>query len=111
LREEIIRRSKSPFETAFFVTDMGMLENERFHVCPWISIGGPETNMWTRRFTADFPNGTFSEGGVFVQERIGQGDRRLLLWGNTRGNTVRALEFFLTRGGIDQFLRLIWQHA
>ncbi|MGO8697049.1 MAG: toll/interleukin-1 receptor domain-containing protein [Limisphaerales bacterium] len=113
LRSELQKHSKGndPLQTAFVVTDKALIAEPRFQVCPWISVGGPESNEWTRKFADEFPPGKVDVDAVRVQERIADGDRRMLLWGYGREETVKAVEHFINGDGLARYLDLVWQRS
>jgi len=108
LRQEIKCRSKNDLQAAFIITEGALSAETRFQYCPWISLGGPPSNGWTKRFTQQFPSGKLENDAVRVQERIAEGDKRVLLWGNGREETVSAVDHFINHGGLDKYLELVW---
>jgi hypothetical protein len=66
---------------------------------------------WTRKFTEQFPLGAIGSDGARIQERLSEGDSRVMLWGSGREQTVQAVKHFLNGGGLDKYLSLVWQRT
>jgi hypothetical protein len=108
LREKISGYSRAELEAAFIVTDSGLLQDARFQSCACISLGGPETNAFTRAKEHELQLDPASSDGVFLQHNIDRGDRRVLLWGKGREETIEAVERFISTGLLVRYLKLVW---
>jgi len=110
LQGEIGRRgSGHPYRRAVVVTDIAWFETSQFHNSPTVAIGGPGVNGVSGRFGADLPTVWTEEERVVIQADFSEGVRRAALWGVDRAATSAAVDAFISRGWLDEFLDRCWR--
>lgn len=107
---EIARRGSGlPYRRAVVVTDADWFETESLDRAPMIGIGGPGANGVTGRFASDLPSVWTDGDRVIIQARLDGRPPQVLLWGMDRFATTEAVEAFLDRGWLDEFLERCWR--
>jgi hypothetical protein len=110
LRDRINRRGRPhPFRWAAIVTDTVLMQDPRFLECPLIAVGGPAANQITTRLQEQLPRVAVGRENISVQHNIGSGDRRMALWGPLAADTAEAVEYAISSGLLDEFLKTIWR--
>jgi hypothetical protein len=109
LRAEIGKRGHPhPFRWAAIVTDATLMRDPKYLECPVISIGGPMANQTTTMLQEPLPRVAVGKENIWVHHKIGLGDRRVALWGPLGCDTAEAVDYFITSGLLDEFLKMIW---
>jgi hypothetical protein len=110
LRDEINRRGRQEnLETAFMVTDTGLLQDQTFMQCSLICIGGSVSNQLTATIADQLEADPVGAEWVKIQHAMSKGDKRVALWGGGAAETARAVDLFITSGLLDRFLGMLWE--
>ena len=110
LQEEIDRRGAGhPYRRAVVVTDDAWFETMQFHGNPTLAVGGPGVNGVSGRFGAELPTVWSDEERVIIQADLSESARRAALWGMDRAATAAAVEAFISRGWLEEFLDRCWR--
>ncbi len=110
LRTEIDLRGRgSAYRRALLVGDETWFATELFHDAPTIAVGGPGVNAVAGRFASTVPSVWTDGEEVVIQAVIDQGPRQASLWGVNRQATAAAVEAFIARGWLDEFLDRCWR--
>lgn len=109
LRQEITQRGTGwPYRRAVVVSDVAWFDTELFDGAPTIAIGGPGANAVTGRLVTEVPSVWTDGDRVVIQARLDGSPPQVLLWGMDRFATSEAVEAFLDRGWLDEFLERCW---
>jgi hypothetical protein len=109
LRDEINKKGRPhPFRWATMVTDATLIRDPRYLECPVISVGGPEANEITKTLEGQVPRVAIGRENIRVHHNIESGDRRMVLWGPLGVDTEEAVEYAISSGLLDEFLKMIW---
>ena len=110
LKREIDRRGEGhSYRRALIVGDAAWFETPAFMQSPTIAVGGPGVNGVSGRFAAEIPTVWTEADRVVIQAELGGGRRRAALWGMDRAATGEAVETFVARGWLDEFLERCWR--
>ncbi len=110
LRDEITARGRGwPYRRAVTVSDVAWFETDLLDGAPTIAIGGPGANGVTGRLAGELPSVWSDRDRVIIQARLDAVPPRVLLWGMDRYATNEAVEAFLARGWLDEFLERCWR--
>lgn len=110
LKAEIDARGRGwPYRRAVVVDDERWFETEMFHAAPVIAIGGPGANGVAARLAGQVPAVWTDGDRVVIQAELGDGKRCALLWGSDRHATTEAVDAFIGRGWLDEFLDRCWR--
>lgn len=110
LKAEIDSRGRGwPYRRAVVVDDEQWFETEMFHAAPVIAIGGPGANGVSARLAGELPAVWTDGDRVVIQAELTEGRRRASLWGSDRHATTEAVEAFIARGWLDEFLDRCWR--
>ncbi len=110
LQEEIDRRGAGhQYRRAVVVTDDAWFETMQFHGLPTLAIGGPGVNGVSGRFGAELPTVWSDDDRVIIQADLSSPNRRAALWGMDRAATAAAVDTFIARGWLDEFLDQCWR--
>lgn len=110
LRQEIDQRGGGyPYRRAVVVTDMSWFQTPLFHSAPTIAVGGPGVNGVAGQFVNVLPSVWTDADRVVIQAELGGGSRRAALWGVDRDATGEAVNAFVNRGWLDEFLDRCWR--
>ena len=110
LQEEIDRRGAGhPYRRAVVVTDDAWFETMQFHGNPTLAVGGPGVNGVSGRFGAELPTVWSENERVIIQAEMSATSRRATLWGMDRAATAAAVDTFIVRGWLDEFLDQCWR--
>lgn len=97
------------YRRAVVVTDESWFETPLLQAAPTIAIGGPGANGVAERFAGELPS-VWSDGDrVVIQAGLHEGPRRAALWGMDRHATAEAVDTFVHRGWLDEFLERCWR--
>jgi hypothetical protein len=109
LRDEINKKGRPhPFRWAAMVTDATLIRDPRYLECPVISVGGPAANEITKTLKEQVPRVATGRENIWVHHNIGSGDRRMVLWGPLGVDTEEVVEYAISSGLLDEFLKMIW---
>lgn len=110
LRTEILNRGAGlPYRRAVVVSDVDWFESNLLDGAPIIGIGGPGANAVTGRLAGEVPSVWTNGDRVIIQARLDARPPQVLLWGMDRFATSEAVEAFLDRGWLDEFLERCWR--
>jgi hypothetical protein len=110
LRDEIDRRGEGwTYRRAVLVSDVDWFETDALDGAPTISIGGPGANAVTGRLAGELRAVWTDADRVIIQARLDGGAPQASLWGMDRHATAEAVEAFMTRGWLDEFLEKCWR--
>jgi hypothetical protein len=98
-----------PYRRAVVVSDEAWLTSRLLHQAPTITVGGPGANGVAGRFAPELVT-VWTEGDrVVIQVMLDEGPRRAALWGMDRRATAEAVDAFIARGWLDEFLERCWR--
>jgi hypothetical protein len=103
------RGAGHPYRRAVIVSDVAWFDTPLFHESPTISIGGPGVNGVAGRFGAELPTVWSDRDRSVIQAEFGQGPKRAAVWGADAAATAAAVDAFITRGWLDEFLDRCWR--
>jgi hypothetical protein len=103
------RGAGHPYRRAVIVSDIAWFDTPMFHDSPTISIGGPGVNGVAGRFGAELPTVWSDRDRAVIQAEFGDGPKRAALWGADAAATTAAVDAFITRGWLDEFLDRCWR--
>ncbi len=110
LKDEIDSRGRGwSYRRAVIATDETWFETELFHHAPVIAIGGPGVNGVSARLAGELPSVWTDGDRVVIQATLDDGPRRATLWGTDRHATTEAVDAFIQRGWLDEFLDRCWR--
>lgn len=110
LKAEIDRRGAGhPYRRALVVSDLNWLDTAMFHETPTITIGGPGVNSVSGQFGTELPTVWTEDERVVIQADYADAMRRVALWGMDADGTTAAVEAFISRGWLDEFLDRCWR--
>jgi hypothetical protein len=110
LQAEIDRRGAGhPYRRAVVVSDFAWQDTELFHVAPTIAVGGPGVNSVSGRLGSEIPTVWSQDDRVIIQAEYADGPPRATLWGMDAAATSAAVETFIARGWLDEFLDRCWR--
>ncbi len=110
LKGEIDRRGAGhPYRRAVLVRDLAWFETPLFHAAPTIAIGGPGVNGVSARFGQELPTVWTAEDRSLIQAEFRESVPRVTLWGMDAAATGDAVEAFINRGWLDEFLDRCWR--
>jgi hypothetical protein len=110
LQREINHRGQGwPYRRAVVVSDEAWLESGLLHQAPTIAVGGPGANAVAGRFAPELVTVWTDGDRVVIQAALEDGPRRAALWGMDRAATAEAVEVFVARGWLDEFLERCWR--
>ena len=99
-----------PYRRAVVVGDLAWFETPLFHGSPTITIGGPGVNGVAGRFAGELPTVWTEAERAMIQAEWQDGPRRAALWGMDRAATANAVDAFIERGWLDEFLDRSWRY-
>ncbi len=109
LKERIDSKGCSTYQRAIVVSDRWYLDNDMFHICPTIIIGGPGVNYASAEFYKDTPV-VWSEGdNAFLQVTEEDTPNHALLWGMDQAGSEQAINHFVEGKFLDHFLSRSWK--
>ncbi len=103
------RGAGHPYRRAVIVSDVAWFDTPLFHASPTISIGGPGVNGVAGRFGPELPTVWADGDRSVVQAEFGDGPKRAALWGANAAATTAAVDAFIARGWLDEFLDRCWR--
>lgn len=110
LKAEIDSRGRGwSYRRAVVVDDERWFETPMIHAAPTISIGGPGANGVSARMAGELPAVWTDADRVVIQAELSDGPRRATLWGSDRHATREAVDAFIARGWLDEFLDRCWR--
>ncbi|HET9064900.1 MAG TPA: hypothetical protein VFN22_03650 [Gemmatimonadales bacterium] len=98
-----------PYRRAVVVSDVDWFETDLLDGAPTIGIGGPGANAVTGRLAGNLPSVWTDGDRVIIQARLDARPPQVLLWGMDRFATTEAVDAFLARGWLDEFLERCWR--
>lgn len=110
LRSAIDRRGGGhPYRRALVITDQSWFLTPMFRGVPTITIGGPGVNQLAAQFAEALPSVWTDSDRVMIQAEMNEAGRRAALWGSDRFATGEAVDAFINRGWLDEFLDRCWR--
>ncbi len=108
--EEIIGKEQGDFPV-IVLSDLWYLNSEMLQKIPVISIGGPGVNALSAHLYKKLPNAFVVDNTLVIQMDMTFADFRASIWGTDHPMTVKALEIFIGRGYLDQYLQAVLSRA
>jgi hypothetical protein len=110
LRAAIDQRGAGhPYRRALVVSDLAWFDTAIFHESPTIAVGGPGVNGVAGRFGSELPTVWTDREQVVIQADYRDGPHRASLWGMNSEQTGAAVDAFISRGWLDEFLDHCWR--
>lgn len=110
LKVEVDARGRGwPYRRAVIASDGAWFTSPMLQAAPTIAIGGPGANALSGRLAADLPTVWTDADRVVIQATMEDGMRRATLWGMDRHATAEAVDAFVARGWLDEFLDRCWR--
>lgn len=110
LQAEVNRRGAGhPYRRAVVVSDIAWQETELFHMTPTIAVGGPGVNSVSGRLGSEIPTVWTQDDRIIIQADYTNGTPRATLWGMDAAATTAAVDTFIARGWLDEFLDRCWR--
>jgi len=103
------RGAGHPYRRAVIVSDIAWFDTPLFHESPTISIGGSGVNGVAARFGTELPTVWSDHDRAVIQAEFGDGPKRAALWGTDAAATSAAVDAFIARGWLDEFLDRCWR--
>jgi hypothetical protein len=103
------RGAGHPYRRAVIISDAAWFDTPMLHESPTITIGGPGVNGVAGRFGAELPTVWSENDRVVIQAELRDGPIRAALWGADAAATSAAVDAFVTRGWLDEFLDRCWR--
>jgi hypothetical protein len=97
-----------PFRKCLVISDALYGHDRLIQVCPTISIGGPGVNSLAAKLVEELPVYFSKNNKYFVQLDKDFNGQKIAIWGMDRNSTARAIESFIAKGILDDFLKAIW---
>jgi hypothetical protein len=108
--EEIIGKHNPEFPV-IVLSDLWYLNSEPLQKIPVISVGGPGVNAASAYLYKRLPNAFVIDNTLVIQMDMTFADFRASLWGTDHQMTVTALEIFVGRGYLDQYIQAVLHRA
>ena len=89
------------------ISDVFYLGSEEVQARPAISIGGPGVNDVSAALTDILPTVVAIENTLVIQMDLDFHDKRVAVWGMNHLDTVRAVETFINKGYLRDFVRAV----
>ncbi len=86
------------------LSDLWYLNAEALQKLPMISVGGPGINAVSAYLYRKLSNALVIDDTLMIQMDVELQDLRVSLWGVDHDSTVKAIDIFVQRGYLDQFL-------
>jgi hypothetical protein len=110
LQREIGRRGAGhPYRRAVLLSDQAWFETPLFHTAPTIAVGGPGVNGVSARFGQELPTVWTADDRSLIQAEFRETVLRVTLWGMDAAATAAAVDAFVSRGWLDEFLDRCWR--
>ena len=93
------------------VSDLWYLNCESLQALPMISIGGPRINAVAARLYDLLPIVLVVENQVLIQMDLTFQDLRVCIWGHNHESTTDALDMFVQKGYLDQYMEAMAARA
>lgn len=106
LRARLGRRKKGqpPHLAPVIVSDVLYINSELLQQRPMISIGGPGVNAVAGALANELPAAVAIENSLLIQMDVEFEDLRCCVWGMSHLETVQAVELFIVKGYLANFL-------
>lgn len=92
------------------LSDLWYLNSESLQKLPTISVGGPTVNALAAHLFKQLPNTLIVDRTLLIQMDPTLEDLRASVWGAHQDLTVSAVELFIERGYLEQFLEASMAH-
>ncbi|MES2125152.1 MAG: hypothetical protein V4503_10745 [Gemmatimonadota bacterium] len=110
LQREIDRRGAGhPYRRAVVVSDAAWQETPLFHMTPTIAVGGPGVNTVSGRLGSEIPTVWTQDERIVIQADYSEHPARATLWGMDAAATTAAVDTFIARGWLDEFIDRCWR--
>ena len=110
LQVEIGKRGAGhPYRRAVLMSDQAWFETRLSHAAPPIAVGGPGGNGVSARFGPDLPTVWTADDRSLIQAEFRESVPRVTLWGMDAAATAAAVDAFVARGWLDEFLDRCWR--
>lgn len=103
------RGAGHPYRRAVLMSDAAWFETPLFHAAPTIAVGGPGVNGVSARFVPELPTVWTADDRALIQAEFRESVPRVTLWGMDAAATAAAVDAFVTRGWLDEFLDRCWR--
>ena len=91
------------------LSDVWYLNSEQLQQLPVISIGGPGVNHLSGFLYDKLPNALVVDHVFQIQMDVTLQDHRCAVWGMDHEDTIEAVDTFLQKGYLDQFMQIFPQ--
>ena len=108
LKKIIDIHGNSPYQRAVVVSDRWYLDNEMFHICPTILIGGPGVNAVTANTYKEMPVLWTDQQNIFLQIK---NNTNVALWGMDQAGTEQAIQKFIQDDYLNDWLKSNWRNT
>jgi hypothetical protein len=98
-----------PYRRAVIVSDVAWFNTAIFHESPTITIGGPGVNGVAGKFGSELPTVWADHERSVIQAEFANGPKRASVWGSDAAATGAAVDAFIARGWLDEFLDRCWR--
>ncbi len=110
LRQAIDQRGGGhPYRRALVIRDLAWFMTPSFRHSPTIAIGGPGVNGLANRFGGELPTVWTAEEHAVIQAVMDDDICRVALWGMNASETAVAVDAFMSRGWLEEFLDQCWR--
>jgi len=92
--------------TVAVLSDLWYLNVEALHRLPTISLGGPKVNALSAYLSKRLSNALVVDNALIIQMDLDKEDLRACIWGSNCQNTASALDIFVKKGYLEQFLHV-----
>ena len=90
------------------ISDIWYLNTESLHERPAISVGGPGVNALSQYLWRRIPRALVVDGVLIIQQDVAYEDLRASIWGMDHETTIEAVETYITRGYLADFILAAW---
>lgn len=100
---------KHPFRKCLVISDALYRHDKIIKVCPTVAVGGPGVNLVAAEFVEKLPVYIARENRYYIQSDKDFSERKISIWGMDREATEEAIDTFIEKGILDDFLNTIWK--
>lgn len=97
-----------PFRKCVVISDSLFESDKIIQICPTISIGGPGVNALAARMAEKLPVYHSQEDAYYIQYDDEDSSNLICIWGMNQDMTQMAVDWFITDGLLDKYLKNIW---
>jgi hypothetical protein len=97
-----------PFRKCLVISDALYQHDRLIQVCPTIAIGGPGVNSLAAKLVEELTVYLSKNNKYFIQLDKDFREQKIAIWGVDRNSTAKAVELFIAKGILGDFLKAIW---